>query len=150
MTEFVSWSDELSVGIEEIDEQHKVLVGLLNDLNRAIREHHGNEACIEILDRLVDYTRIHFAVEESLMRIFEYPDYENHKAEHEELVDEVMSMRREVVEEGHKISFKLLHFLKMWLTQHIMDSDKEYSEHFLSRGMKSKSGKSGWFKRLWS
>ncbi len=150
MSEFISWSDDLSVGIEEIDEQHKVLVGLLNELNQAIRERHGNEVCIEILDRLVDYTRIHFAVEESLMRIFEYPDYENHKAEHEELVEEVLSMRREVVEDERKVSFKLLHFLKMWLTQHIMDSDKEYSQHFLTRGMKSRAGKKAWFQRLWA
>jgi hemerythrin len=150
MSELVSWSDDLSVGIDEIDEQHKVLVGLLNDLNRAIREHHGNDACLEILDRLVDYTRIHFAVEESLMRIFEYPDYENHKAEHEELVEEVMSMRREIVEEERKISFKLLHFLKMWLTQHIMDSDQEYSEHFLKQGMKARTSKRAWFQRIWS
>jgi hemerythrin len=150
MEQAIVWTDELSVGIEEIDEQHKVLVGLLNDLNRAIHEHHGNEACLAILDRLVDYTRIHFAVEESLMRIFEYPDYENHKAEHEELVEEVLGLRREIVEDHRKISFKLLHFLKMWLTQHIMSSDQEYSEHFLKQGMKARGGKTSWFKRLWS
>lgn len=150
MGELITWTDDLSVGIEEIDEQHKVLVGLLNDLDRAIRERHGNEACLAILDRLVEYTRIHFAVEESLMRIFEYPDYENHKAEHEELVDEVLSMRHEVIDNQRRISFKLLHFLKMWLTQHIMDSDKEYSQHFLAQGMKSTSGKRGWFARMWA
>jgi hemerythrin len=149
MTELVVWNDELSVGIEEIDEQHKVLVQLLNELSQAIKEHHGNEACLAILDRLVDYTRIHFAVEESLMRIFEYEDYENHKAEHEQLIEEVVTMRREIEEDHRKISFKLLHFLKMWLTQHIMSSDKEYSEHFLNQGMKQKTNRSGWFKRLW-
>ncbi|MGD9583275.1 MAG: bacteriohemerythrin [Lysobacterales bacterium] len=150
MTKFIEWSDELSVGIEEIDEQHKVLVGLLNDLNDAIREHHGNDACIGVLDRLVEYTRIHFAVEESLMRIFDFPDYENHKTEHQGLVDEVLSLRHEIVEDHHKISFKLLHFLKMWLTQHILGSDKGYTAHFLRHGVRAKSGKSGWFKRLWS
>jgi len=139
MTDLVVWNDELSVGIEEIDEQHKVLVDLLNELSLAIKEHHGNEACLAILDRLVDYTRIHFAVEESLMRIFEYEDYENHKAEHEQLIEE----------DHRKISFKLLHFLKMWLTQHIMHSDQEYSEHFLNRGMQKNSSRSGWFKRIW-
>ncbi|NKI35719.1 hemerythrin family protein [Wenzhouxiangella sp. XN79A] len=149
MTHTITWTDDLSVGIEEIDEQHKVLVRLLNELNDAIHEHHGNEACLAILDRLVDYTRIHFAVEESLMRIFEYPDYENHKAEHEELVEEVLELRREIVDKERKISFKLLHFLKMWLTQHIMSSDQEYSQHFLNQGMKARAGKTAWFKRLW-
>lgn len=150
MTEMVVWTDELSVGIQEIDEQHKVLVNLLNELSQAIKEHHGNEACLNILDRLVDYTRIHFAVEESLMRIFDYADYENHKAEHEQLIEEVQAMRHEIEDDHRKISFKLLHFLKMWLTQHILSSDKEYSEHFLNQGMKKQSGRSGWFKRLWT
>src|SRR5512140_2145124 len=67
----IEWSDELSVGIQEIDEQHKVLVGLVNDMHRAIHEHHGRDTARAILEKLGDYTRVHFAVEESLMRIFE-------------------------------------------------------------------------------
>lgn len=150
MRELISWNDSLSVGIDEIDEQHKILVQLLNDLNQAINENHGKEACLAILDRLVDYTRIHFAVEEALMRIFEYSDYENHKAAHEALIEEVLSMRHEITHTGRKISIELLYFLKKWLTLHIVESDKRYADHFLSRGMKADSGKRAWFSRIWS
>lgn len=79
MSEFIVWSDELSVGIEEIDEQHKVLVNLINRMHNAIAEKHGSEVVSGILAELVDYTKIHFAVEESLLRILGYPGYEEHK-----------------------------------------------------------------------
>lgn len=145
----VEWSDELSVGIQEIDEQHKVLVGLLNELHDAIQERHGREASAEILGRLADYTRIHFAVEESLFRIFNYPGYEEHKAEHEELIKEVTDLQAKISSGETAITFQLLHFLKAWLTQHILDSDMEYSQFLLKAGINAKSAKSSWFTRIW-
>jgi hemerythrin len=145
----IQWTDELSVGIQEIDEQHKVLVGLVNDMHRAIHEHHGTETAREILDRLGDYTRIHFAVEESLMRIFDYPGYDEHKKQHEELIAQFKVYHQKVQSGTAKISFELLHFLKLWLSQHILESDKEYAPHMLSLGAKAQSGQSSWFSRLW-
>lgn len=82
MDTLFAWSDDLSVGIQEIDEQHKVLVGLLNELHTAISGHKGSAECRVILDRLAEYARAHFAVEESLMRVLGYPDYENHNGPH--------------------------------------------------------------------
>jgi len=66
-TDLIQWSDQFSVNIQEIDEQHKVLVDLLNQLHNAIREHHGRATSREILNRLAEYTRTHFLLEESLM-----------------------------------------------------------------------------------
>jgi len=145
----IEWNDELSVGIQEIDEQHKVLVGLVNEMHDAIHARHGSEVSSEILARLADYTRIHFAVEESLFRIFDYPGYEEHKAQHDELIKEILELQEKISTGQSNISFQLLHFLKMWLTQHILDSDKEYSPYLLKQGLKAKSAKSSWFKKLW-
>jgi hemerythrin len=145
----IEWSDELSVGIQEIDEQHRVLVDLLNEMHTAIHEHHGREVSIRILQQLMEYTKIHFAVEESLMRIFEYPGYEEHKLQHEHLIKEIHDFEHKIVFEGNPISFQLLHFLRMWLTKHILESDMDYSPFLLKAGIKAKSGKQTWFKRLW-
>ena len=150
MTAFIEWSDELSVGIQEIDEQHKVLVGLVNELHDAIREHHGNEVSRKILDRLGEYTRIHFAVEESLMRIMGYPDYESHLNEHQQLADELGEIVAKVDSGKGSVSMQLIHFLKIWLTKHIMESDKDYSPFFLNKGISAKAHKDSWFKKLWS
>lgn len=132
------WSDDLSVGIREIDEQHKVLVGLLNELHSAISGHRGSAECRGILDRLAEYTRVHFAVEESLMRILGYPDHENHRHEHEMLTGQVVDLQQKLDAGRASISFELLHFLKVWLTKHIHESDKRYGSHFLSRGIEAR------------
>ena len=83
------------------------------------------------------------------MRITEYPGYEAHKQEHEELIAQLVEFLNKVATGGGSISFQLLHFLKMWLTHHILESDKNYTPHFLKMGLKSRSGKSSWFQRLW-
>lgn len=145
----IEWSDELSVGIQEIDEQHKVLVGLVNEMHDAIHARHGSEVSSEILQRLAEYTKIHFAVEESLFRIFDYPGYEEHKAQHDELIREIIELQEKIAAGKTNISFQLLHFLKMWLTQHILDSDQESSPYLLKSGLKAESSQTGWFKKLW-
>lgn len=146
----IVWSDELSVGIEEIDAQHKVLVDLLNQLHIAILTQHGSAEAMHVLGELIDYTRIHFAVEESLMRVLGYPDYEAHKAGHEQLLQQVMDLQRRLLEEGHGITFELLHFLKRWLSVHIMESDRAYSPYFLARGVQARYEKPSLLRRLWS
>ena len=145
----IEWSDKLSVGIQEIDEQHKVLVTLLNDLNAAIMDHHGRQESQRILSELIEYTRIHFAVEESLMRMLDYPNYELHKKHHEMLIAEIYKLHEKLMHDHKSISFELLYFLKKWLTKHIMEEDMEYGPFMLSKGVKSQYEKKGWMRRLW-
>ncbi len=126
------WSDEYKLGIAEIDDQHKGLVDLLNQLHLAIREHHGKATSRQILDRLVDYTRTHFLLEESLMRVTAYPGVERHRVQHKELISQVEALQRKMNQENAAISFELLHFLRNWLIQHIHESDKRFGDHFHS------------------
>lgn len=149
MTKFVEWSDVLSVGIEEIDSQHKVLVGLVNEMHDAIHQRRGSDAVRGILNRLADYTRIHFAVEESLMRILGYPEYDEHKVQHEELIGNMQELQHKVETGTTAIGFELMHFLKIWLTKHIMESDQRYAEFFIQAGAKPRFKKKSWASRLW-
>ena len=150
MPKFIEWSDDiLSVGIEEIDEQHKLLVGLVNRMHDAIHQRHGSDVVKDILAELVDYTRIHFAVEESLMRILHYPGYEEHKELHEELLSHVKELQEKVASGKTAIGFELMHFLKNWLTTHIMEEDKNYSGLFIAAGVQPRLQKKSWIQRLW-
>jgi len=124
------WSDDFNVDIQEIDEQHKVLVDLLNQLHHAIMERRGKTASREILDQLADYTKTHFLLEESLMRVLHYPGLEIHRHQHEDLVIQIHELQRKLDEENATITFELLHFLKMWLIQHINESDKRFGDFF--------------------
>ena len=145
----IVWSKALSVGIDEIDAQHQTLVDLINQLHRAIVLHRAADEAQPIIDRLVEYTRVHFAVEESLMRLFHYSDYEKHREEHESLIEEVNRLRDKVFKEGKPINFELLHFLKRWLTEHIIAEDRKYSPYFLERGVQARAHRSSWLQRLW-
>lgn len=150
MKNFITWNSELSVGIEEIDEQHKVLVGLINRMHDAIHQRHGSDVVEGILAELAEYTRIHFAVEESLMRILNFPGYEEHREAHEELIQQMVDLQKKIAEGKHAIGFELMHFLKVWLSKHIMEEDMQYSGFFLAAGASPKLSNRSWVKRLWS
>lgn len=149
MTTLVDWSDELSVGIQELDEQHKVLVGLVNELHDALLHRKGSAVTGTILARLSEYTRLHFVVEESLMRLLGYPFYEQHKEEHETLTAQLEEIKHKFALKKHSVSLELMQFLKLWLTKHIMETDKRYEGYFLAKGVEPRLRKPSWVDRLW-
>lgn len=146
----LAWSDKLSVGIQEIDEQHKVLVDLLNQLHQTILHQLGAEATRQKMDKLCEYTKIHFAVEESILRILDYPDYAEHKKHHEQLLAQVQALRTKMESGDHFISFELLHFLKKWLTNHILEEDNAYTEHLMRCGAKARYSEPSWLNKFWN
>lgn len=121
------WKKEYAVGIQEVDEQHKTLVKLVNSLYDAIINNHEATVLRNILDRLVEYTGVHFLIEESVMRIVDYPGFSIHKKQHEYLLNKVRELQRKLDQENVKITFNLLRFLKSWLTYHIIESDSRYA-----------------------
>lgn len=157
--EMIHWTDDLKVGIQEVDEQHKVLVSLLNELHNAILEHHGKQACRDILNRLAEYTRTHFLLEESLMRVSHYGGFEIHKKQHEDLIAQVQALQEKLDSGTASITFELLHFLKQWLTHHINESDKRFGAFFAKSNLKGYSewseevkqtmGKKKWWWKFW-
>jgi hemerythrin len=151
MTNFVEWSDELSVGIEEIDEQHKVLVNLVNRLFDETVVHQAGTSAVmeEILHELIEYTVIHFAVEESLFRIFHYPATETHTRHHDELKAQVLDIQKKVKQGEASLNTELLMFLKRWLTNHILQEDKLYAPFLLSQGVKSSWAERSWLGKIW-
>lgn len=149
MSNSVAWSDALSVGVDELDAQHKVLVGLVNEMHNAIDQGYGDEVVESILTRLTEYTRIHFAVEESLMRLAGYPDLEAHREEHRALIVQINTLRGRADTGEPAISVELMHFLKDWLTTHIMVSDQAYARYFAESGSWPRVKKRSWTSRLW-
>lgn len=149
MKELIEWSNDLSVNIQEIDEQHKILVALLNKLYASIITSDDQTVIHEVLTELTQYTIIHFAVEESLMRIFHYPDYKEHKQQHAELTQQVIDLKNKVTSGKTQISMETLDFLRQWLTRHIMGEDRKYVTCFLEHGMEKTWAKRSWMGRIW-
>jgi len=132
--DLLQWSDEFSVGVPGIDDQHRTLFDLVNKIHAAILEHKGTAACTEVLNELVNYTRIHFTVEECIMQITEFPGYEQHCALHHELVHDVVVLQEKIHSGKAAISFELLQFLRNWLTKHILGEDMKYADFFAAGG----------------
>ncbi|MDP6981090.1 MAG: bacteriohemerythrin [Myxococcota bacterium] len=128
-------ADDLSVGIDSIDEQHKKLVNMINALNDALAKGEANDVMVKIFDGLVAYVDKHFTFEEALFTKAGWDGAAAHKEKHKQLVEEVMAFKASLDSGSGMIGIKLMKFLKEWLTNHIMKSDKEYADAVKAKGL---------------
>ncbi len=131
----LTWNDTYSVKIKKFDDQHKRLIDLINQLHDAMLVGKGKEAMGNVLNSLVDYTKTHFAAEETLMKLHNYPDYEQHKKEHNLLVMQVLDIQKQLREGKTPITQAIMFFLKEWLQQHIQGNDKKYGPFLNNKGV---------------
>jgi len=120
----IEWKESFSVNVWEIDDDHKILVRLFNDLGNAMRLGKGKERLNQILTELINYTKLHFAREEEIMRRYNYDQYEPHKKIHDDLKKKVLELHKQQSEEGFHLTVEVLFFLKNWLQDHILEKDK--------------------------
>jgi len=131
----IEWSQKLSVSIEEIDKQHKQLVNLINLLNESMKVGKGRDVLGKVLSELADYTVYHFQTEEKLLLENTYPSFIAHKREHDNLTKQVVEIKKKFDSGEAVLTVELMIFLKDWLNNHIMLSDKKYSEFLNSKGV---------------
>ena len=122
---FLEWTTDYDTGIDEIDEQHKRLVELLNTLYTSFIEKNTDLTLVDILKELTDYAEYHFTYEEALFAKSGYPREEDHIQEHQELFNEIEAFKIEL-ERGHSITYKLMTFLRKWVSGHLLGIDKDY------------------------
>jgi len=130
------WSPIYSVGVAAIDEQHRVLVGLLNRLNAERSAGHSPKVVGEVLDSLVGYAGRHFAFEEALMHEHRYPATAAHEAAHQRLAQRVGAMIAAQAQGGAVSLQDLTVFLRQWLISHILHTDKELGKALNARGVR--------------
>lgn len=132
----MKWSELLSVNVLEIDEQHKKLVAFINDLNDHMKFGRGDEVIGEILTGLLDYIKYHFNTEERLMSRTAYPNYREHKDEHDAFVKKVLDVNGEYRGSHAYVTPDVMRFLREWLFKHIIEVDKELGEYLVGKGIK--------------
>ncbi len=121
---FITWTEDLSIGIPQIDQDHKVLVSLVNRCIAVLNsDNPDNKEISNILDELFDYTQYHFQREERLMKVCEYPGLIKHQQVHQLLIKEV-GRRIKEHDLGKLTAEALVEFIADWLTNHIMGMDK--------------------------
>jgi hemerythrin-like metal-binding protein len=127
----VKWSPAMSVGITRLDRDHKILINLINRLEKASAGGDGAPRLMaEVLEILVAYTVFHFSREEAVMEACGYPALPHHHEEHVALTLEVQDWQQRFREDpASVVPLEMLHFLKGWLNHHILLQDMAYRSY---------------------
>ena len=127
----ISWEEVYVVGIEQIDHQHKELVSLVNQLFQACLEgnEHVAETFKETMSSMVDYVRFHFTAEQKLLTRINYPNFIEHKKQHDTLVLDILNAAKEYNEGKKFIPNNFVRTLRDWVLSHIAVSDKSYAAY---------------------
>jgi hemerythrin len=128
---FVEWHERYSVGIPKVDEQHKELLRLTNELYASCLDddEEMKERFKNTISALVTYVSEHFSAEERLLQRIKYPKYAQHKAEHEGFVKKVLEQAAYFREGKSFVPNNFVRYLRDWILSHIAVSDKQYSDY---------------------
>lgn len=131
----IAWNEDLSVQIESIDEQHQKLIAMLNELFTALKNDEEKAYLQKLLQGLADYTVEHFRDEEKLMQDKGYPEYAEHKTQHEGFVTKVSEFKEKFEAGEEMLAVEVLDFISDWIYSHIMGVDQKYSAFLLEKGV---------------
>ncbi len=131
----LTWNHDCAVGVKAMDDQHGILMDAMNELRLAVVRGGGREQVSQLLDQLIEFTRMHFASEEHLMEQTEFAGLAEHRAEHHRLLAQGLQLAHRLqYGEGVDLS-GLLCFLRTSYTEHVADLDQLYGEWLNAHGI---------------
>ena len=130
------WTEKYSVNIAALDNQHKRLFAIINELNQALANGEGTAATDSVLRKLVDYAKAHFVAEEALLAEYKFPETVSHRVEHDKFTQSMAKFRADHRAGKPGVPVSLILFLQDWLKEHILVNDKAYSSFLNSRGVR--------------
>ena len=133
---FITWKDNFSVKVPSIDQQHKKLVELINELYNKFYAGIDNEYLHKIFQELEDYAVYHFNYEEKFMKLHGFKGYAEHQKEHESFKEKIGVYKQNLDAGNTSDMIDLITFLKDWLLKHIMGTDQKYAGLFHEKGLK--------------
>ena len=129
--EIISWTSRYATGIKVIDNQHRELVKLINQLHQAclLGEEGARPVYKEAMHKMVEYVRFHFTAELEILAQIKYPDYNDHKKQHDNLIRDILVAAKESKEGKKFVPNHFVRTLMDWVFGHIAIYDKRYSEY---------------------
>jgi hemerythrin-like metal-binding protein len=132
----LEWEEVYSVGVEEIDNQHKKLFEIINTLIDTATKIPDKAEISRIIETLIVYKKIHFDTEEKYFKEFKYEGSEEHIAEHKRFNLKLTEIMESNQSDGIALSYALVDFLEDWLVGHLMGLDQKYKSCFHEHGLK--------------
>ncbi|OHC75009.1 MAG: hypothetical protein A3G18_02255 [Rhodospirillales bacterium RIFCSPLOWO2_12_FULL_58_28] len=134
---YINWEENLSVGVAELDMDHKKLLAIMDDFFSACYAGQGTESPDKILDRLIEYTTYHFDKEEALLELHGYPGLDDQRKEHAKLVAQIERLANSLRGEApSSVTNSTMKFLNNWLIDHIKNSDMRYTAYLNGMGVR--------------
>ena len=135
LKKFIEWSDENNCNVKVIDDQHKELVELLNELYQHLGDSY-NWRVESLVKRLIEHLREHFDTEEDLMKSNQYQSYISHKLEHDRHFKKVLDYQTALKEENEVISLEFLNSMKTWFYNHLDFNDRKLGKYLSDQEIK--------------
>jgi len=132
----ITWKDSFSVGVKEIDDQHKLFVDVLGKMENVLLSGNADRnTVLELVDSLEEYVDLHFNTEEFYFKKFNYIGAPEHLIAHNQFREKA-SQEIAKIKSGESLTLDLVNYLESWLANHIMDMDQKYAECFAENGLK--------------
>lgn len=131
----MTWDPSFVTGIKTIDQQHRQLFQVIAELHQELHGPHNLHAMREVVKGLAHYIRTHFTYEEGLMAEHGFPDLAPHQAQHVHFVRKVEEFERMLQEKDPQVDREISAFLRQWLSEHILGTDKHYVTYLKERGI---------------
>jgi hemerythrin len=125
----IEWTPELSVGMDEIDQQHQQLYAIIEQLLDARKQNLDHKSILSLLTRLVDYSDYHFRTEDNYMIENEYPLFLSHRKEHLTYIRKMGELIDALENKNASLSHDMLVFLCDWWKRHVSNSDMKFARY---------------------
>jgi len=132
----LTWTSDMSLGIQSIDDQHKKLFELINKLQDAMSKGESRAVLGEIFEGLINYTVDHFGFEKNIFETHGYSEITEHLGEHDRFVKKMQDLQGQFqTNSNFMIGVDVMKFLTDWLVNHIQGEDRKYVTFFQEKGI---------------
>lgn len=133
---FIVWQSKYETGVMSIDNDHRNLISMIENLYSAISKGESKNVIDIIVNGLSEYAIVHFNREEMLMKSIGFEGFEKHKDSHKTFADKVNSFQQMLASGQQDISVEVVAFLRDWLINHIQNIDMQFVDEFKKHGIR--------------
>lgn len=129
----IDWLSKLEVGNVKIDDEHKKLISIYNEMIDILEDRNSNREIVGILTELTNYSLEHFKHEEEWMRKINYPEFDLHQREHKDFIYKIAMFNLGFNSKNEKMVLEVCTFLRGWIINHLVVTDKKIKVFLLEK-----------------
>lgn len=130
----IEWNDKYELGINQLDEHHRCLFGIFNNIYECCLNNNQDGVMELVLEELINYSIYHCSEEELLMQDNDYPEQQKHMQEHDVFIRQIARFQQDLLEGNGLLSMEMTQFLSTLLADHIQDFDRKLHAYLISKG----------------